>query len=71
MKKRAVLSAILSVILILALCGGAAADLKRGSRGDEVKEMQQLMIELGVLNGAADGMFGKKTQTAVRQLQRY
>ena len=71
MKKRAVLSAILSVILILALCGGAAADLKRGSRGDAVKEMQQMMIDLGVLNGAADGMFGKKTQTAVRQLQRY
>ena len=60
-----------AVMLILLVCGGARADLKKGSRGEDVREMQQMMIDLGVLNDKADGIFGKKTETAVRKLQQY
>ena len=55
----------------LLLCGGALADLKRGSRGEQVKELQQQMIDLGILKDKADGKFGKKTEAAVKKLQKY
>ncbi len=72
MNIRKTLPVFFSVTLVLALlCAGASADLKRGSRGDEVKELQQMMIDLGVLNDKADGVFGKKTEAAVKSLQKY
>ena len=67
---------ILPVLLILALmctllCGNACADLKKGMNGEYVREMQQKMIDLGVMSGRADGHFGNKTERAVKQLQNY
>lgn len=66
-----VLGAVLAAVLILALCSAACADLGKGSRGEDVKQLQQMMIDLGVLDDKADGIFGKKTEAAVRDLQRY
>ena len=43
--------------------------LSRGSRGEEVRALQQRLIELGYLDDVADGIFGAKTQYAVRLLQ--
>ena len=43
--------------------------LSRGSRGEAVRALQQRLIELGYLNDDADGIFGSKTQYAVRLLQ--
>ncbi|MBR5383754.1 MAG: peptidoglycan-binding protein, partial [Clostridia bacterium] len=43
--------------------------MSRGSRGDNVKLMQQKLIELGYLDDTADGVFGGKTQTAIEDLQ--
>ena len=72
MKKRNVIAGILSVLfLAVCLCGIACAELKKGSKGDEVKDMQQKLIDLGVLTGTADGAFGKKTEAAVKKLQKY
>ena len=71
MKKARILSGILAAVLILLAAASACADLKNGSRGDEVKELQQQMIDLGVLEGSADGIYGKKTETAVKKLQQY
>lgn len=71
MKKARILSGILAAVLILLAAASACADLKKGSRGDEVKELQQQMIDLGVLEGSADGIYGKKTETAVKKLQQY
>ena len=67
---------ILSVLLVLAaicllLCGSACADLKKGMSGEYVREMQQKMIDLGVMSGRANGTFGNKTERAVKQLQNY
>lgn len=43
--------------------------LKVGSKGDEVKSLQQKLIELGYLRGTADGIFGNKTAAAVKAFQ--
>lgn len=39
---------------------------KRGDVGGNIKEMQERLIELGYLNDIADGIFGIKTEAAVR-----
>jgi peptidoglycan hydrolase-like protein with peptidoglycan-binding domain len=44
--------------------------LKRGRRGIEVKVVQQRLNALDFWCGTADGVFGRKTTKAVRQLQR-
>ncbi|MBR6187285.1 MAG: peptidoglycan-binding protein [Clostridia bacterium] len=63
------LIALLLVLLLLPVF--ASAELKRGDRGEEVKELQQILIELGFLEDKADGIFGKKTEKAVKALQEY
>ena len=73
MKKMRILSGMIAVILALLAVSGALADLnlKKGSSGEYVREMQQQMIDLGILEDRADGMFGKKTEAAVKKLQKY
>lgn len=44
--------------------------LYNGSRGKEVRELQQALIDLGYLKGTADGIFGNKTEIAVRKFQK-
>jgi len=44
--------------------------LRMGSRGTAVKELQGDLILLGYLDGNADGIFGRMTDTAVRKYQR-
>ncbi|MEG1515658.1 MAG: peptidoglycan-binding protein [Clostridia bacterium] len=43
--------------------------LSRGDRGDEVKKFQLALIDLGYLDGKADGVFGAGMQTAITYLQ--
>ena len=43
--------------------------LRRGSRGDDVKKLQETLNALGYECGTADGIFGAKTETAVRSFQ--
>ena len=44
--------------------------LKTGSKGTEVKELQNKLIELGYLTGKADGVYGTKTAEAVAAFQK-
>ena len=44
--------------------------LYNGCRGEEVRELQQALIDLGYLGGTADGIFGKNTENAVRKFQK-
>lgn len=46
-----------------------AALLQSGSKGDQVKQLQQRLQELGYYNGKIDGDFGKGTRDAVRLFQ--
>lgn len=43
--------------------------LRRGSRGDDVKKLQETLNAMGYDCGAADGIFGVKTEAAVRKFQ--
>lgn len=43
--------------------------LANGSRGEEVRRLQEALVKLGYLNGKVDGIFGKKTEAAVRSAQ--
>ena len=43
--------------------------LRRGDKGDAVKELQQGLICYGALKGRADGDFGKGTESAVKSVQ--
>ena len=52
------------------LFGGDYTTLRNGNRGDRVKILQQALIDLGFLKGTADGIFGNKTENAVRAFQK-
>lgn len=43
---------------------------KRGSTGTEVKNIQTRLIKWGYLSGTADGIYGKKTEAAVKSFQK-
>lgn len=42
---------------------------KVGSRGDEVRKIQNKLKALGFFNGTVDGIYGTKTQSAVKRYQ--
>ncbi len=44
--------------------------LKKGMRGENVKRMQERLIQLGYLSGTADGIFGTDTAEAVYYFQK-
>ena len=48
----------------------ADGNLRQGSSGSEVKELQEQLIRLGYLTGKADGKFGAKTYEALVAFQR-
>lgn len=44
--------------------------LEKGSKGDDVKALQQRLIDLLYLSGNADGDYGNKTKAAVEEFQK-
>ena len=68
----------LLLTLLLALSAWGAAEnfaydewtpLARGAKGEAVVTLQEQLIELGYLNGAADGDFGPATERAIQGFQ--
>ena len=58
-------------IFIIALAQSAAADLyKKGSTGDVVAQVQTRLKNWGYYFGVVDGVYGSKTEEAVRFFQR-
>ena len=65
---------LLTVLVLAVCCWSSAAALQastlhNGSRGESVRSLQQALITLGYLKGTADGVFGNKTEQAVRAFQ--
>lgn len=56
--------------LILLLQPQIYALSRRGSTGSEVRQIQQRLIQWGYLTGTADGVYGPKTEAAVKRFQR-
>ncbi len=61
------------LLTILILLPGAvfaeSADLKQGSSGEAVVQLQKRLIELQLLNGKADGIYGSQTAAAVEKAE--
>jgi len=58
-------------LLLIALAQKAVADLyKRGSSGATVTEIQTRLKNWGYYDGAVDGVYGSRTEAAVRRFQR-
>ena len=68
---------LLMVVVLMMGCSAAFAErypegtLYKGMKGhaDEIRELQQWLIDLGYLNDKANGKFGKNTQAAVKAFQ--
>lgn len=57
-------------IFIIALAQSASADLyKKGSSGDVVSQIQTRLKNWGYYDGAVDGVYGSRTEAAVRWFQ--
>ena len=67
--KWTVLTALL-LALVTVMVSAAPAVLKLGSAGSQVRALQSRLIQWGYLDGSADGVFGSRTEAAVRYFQR-
>lgn len=68
---------LISMFVILTLCTSSVSDaalgdrlLARGSRGNEVAELQKRLSMLGYVVGPIDGIYGQQTQARVRLFQK-
>ena len=68
--KRALRGMALVLALIL-LCAPATAEMQRGSSGDLVYYLQELLFECGWLFELPDGVFGKNTEQAVKDYENF
>lgn len=71
MKKILVFSIFLVLLIFIVsnLFQVSMATSKYGSRGDEVKQIQQKLKNWGYYNGSVDGVYGSKTVAAVKKFQ--
>ena len=60
------------LLALLTLCASAAsAELRRGDSGDGVYALQELLFESGWLFELPDGAYGRNTEQAVKDYERY
>lgn len=69
------MTAFLLVLMLFVSCIGLpdaafARTMKKGSRGADVKTLQTALKDQGFYNGKIDGIYGKKTVSAVKAYQR-
>ncbi len=62
--------ALMTVWLLAGFTGARSATVAWGSRGEQVRLVQQKLIQYGYMRGTADGVFGKDTYDAVVWFQR-
>ena len=70
MKKTFTVIVCILMIFATSINSYAAENMKRGSKGSDVREVQEMLISLGYLNDKADGKYGPKTEAAVLALLR-
>ena len=61
---------LLCLCLLLPAAALAAQTCQPGDSGAAVTQLQRRLIELGLLSGKADGIYGKQTSAAVTEAQR-
>ena len=70
MMKRTIVCAVCLLILALSCAPKAAAVSYWGSRGAEVRRIQQKLSQWGYYDGAVDGVYGQSTYEAVVRFQK-
>lgn len=70
MKAMIRIMAIILVMMLVTAPAMAFENHKRGDKGEAVKEMQTRLNELGYSVGNPDGIFGKKSEEAVKTFQK-
>ena len=72
-KGSAAMKRIIGVLLVLMFLfpAFALADLRRGDRGEKVRELQQMLWDTGFIFEEPDGVFGGNTEKAVKWFQEY
>ena len=73
MKKSAAALLLFTIVISLFFSTAMAyqsTTLRSGMKGDEVRKLQQALIDQGYLSGTADGIFGTHTENAVRAFQK-
>lgn len=68
--KRAAAAALCMLLTVLAGVPGALAVSYWGSRGEEVRSIQQKLLQWGYYSGPVDGVFGQDTYDAVVRFQK-
>ena len=58
-----------SILLLTLIQQVGAVTFQRGSSGDTVTAIQQKLSAWGYYNGAIDGIYGSRTEAAVRYFQ--
>ena len=73
-RKRLILSLalifLLNILIITMVQTAQAATYRRGSSGQTVRTIQEKLIRWGYLDGTADGIYGSKTEAAVKLFQK-
>ena len=64
------LCAVTAVVFLLRIDDTVLALSKTGSRGTEVRAVQEKLKERGLYKGTVDGIFGSQTERAVKQFQK-
>lgn len=67
-KKWKVISLVIFFV-IFAVVNVYAAVYKRGSRGEGVRRIQNVLVQEGLYTGSVDGIYGERTESAVRSYQ--
>lgn len=65
---------LLSIAMVFTACAPVLAEetpLSQGSSGARVRQLQNRLIELGLLKGRADALYGKQTAQAVTRAQQH
>lgn len=65
MKKITVAVVCIVMAVLVSVNGLAMENIRRGQKGEAVREVQETLISRGYLDGSADGIFGPKTEAAV------
>lgn len=68
--KRKILFISIIFITICGICLAVYATSKRGSTGSEVRQIQEKLKRWGYYKGATDGIYGSKTEEAVKRFQK-
>ena len=70
MKRNVIRIAAVCLLAALILCLPASALSRQGSRGEEVRKIQQKLKNWGYYSGEVDGIFGSQTRAAVVYFQK-